>query len=80
MAKKNQDLLLNGKLTLPLQGSSLDEERGGEVEPKAKVCCSFKPSQGKVLGKICFFASYNFVPISLGVVKECINIHYLNVD
>ena len=68
--KKNQNLLLNEKFHLPLQGSTLEEERGGEVEPKAKVCCSFKPSQWKVLGKICFSASYNFVPISLGVVKN----------
>ena len=30
------------------------------------------------LGKIYFSASYNFVPVSLGVVKKLINIHELN--
>ena len=49
--KKNQDLLLNGKfhlfLTLPEQGSSLEEKRGGEVEPKFVVFYAF-PREGLV--------------------------------
>ena len=34
------------------------------------VCCFFMPSKREGLKKICFSASFNFVPISLGVVKK----------